>query len=101
QGTFIVVENAGSTGKDQELKGWTLRRKVDANSDIVYRFPDNFVLRSRSRARILARIASKTAVDRDALVADGIQTWGIGTIMITRLYDSNGEEKALFSQRFQ
>ncbi|CAF2761320.1 unnamed protein product [Rotaria sp. Silwood2] len=102
QGNFIVIENAGSTGKDQELKGWTLRRRVDNNSEIVYRFPDNFVLKSRTRVRILSRTASKSSIsEREVLVADGVQNWGTGTNMITRLADANGDEKAVFNQKFQ
>lgn len=102
QGNFIVIENAGSTGKDQDLKGWTLRRKIDAKDDIIYKFPDNFVLKSRSRIRILSRNASKGSInDKETLVAEGVQTWGTGTNMVTRLIDANGEEKALFNQKFQ
>ncbi|CAF1027498.1 unnamed protein product [Rotaria sordida] len=102
QGNFIVIENAGSTGKDQDLNGWTLRRRVDNNNETVYKFPDHFVLKSRSRVRILSRTASKSSTnEREVLVADGIQNWGTGTNMVTRLVDNNGEEKALFNQRFQ
>jgi len=102
QGNFIVIENAGSTGKDQELKGWTLRRKIDSKDDIVYKFPDNFVLKSRSRIRILSRNASKGSInEKETLVAEGVQTWGTGSNMVTRLLDANGDEKALFNQRFQ
>lgn len=102
QGNFIVVENAGSTGKDQDLKGWTLRRKIDSKDDIVYKFPDNFVLKSRSRIRILSRNASRgSSNDRETLVAEGVQTWGTGSNMVTRLLDFNGDEKALFNQKFQ
>jgi hypothetical protein len=102
QGNFIVVENAGSTGKDQDMKGWTLRRKIDTNNEIVYAFPNNFVLKSRSRIRILCRNASKSQInEKETLVAEGVQTWGTGTNMVTRLLDANGEEKALFNQKFQ
>ncbi|CAF1087979.1 unnamed protein product [Rotaria magnacalcarata] len=102
QGNFIVIENRYSTDKDQHLKGWTLRRKIDSKDDIVYKFPDNFVLKSRSRIRILSRNASKGSInEKEALVAEGVQTWGTGTYMVTRLFDANGDEKALFSQIFQ
>ncbi|CAF1236756.1 unnamed protein product [Rotaria sp. Silwood1] len=102
QGNFIVIENAGSTGKDQDMKGWTLRRRIDSKDDIVYKFPDNFVLKSRSRIRILSRNASKGSInERETLVAEGVQTWGTGTNMVTRLIDNNGEEKAVFNQKFQ
>lgn len=84
------------------MKGWTLRRKVDGNNEIVYKFPDTYVLKSRSRVRILSRTASRSSVsEREVLSADGIQSWGTGTVMVTRLFDGNGEEKALFSQKFQ
>ncbi|UJR14866.1 hypothetical protein I4U23_001851 [Adineta vaga] len=95
QGNFIVIENAGSTGKDQDMKGWTLRRKIDSKDDITYKFPDNFVLKSRSRIRILSRNASKGSInEKETLVAEGVQTWGTGSNMITRLLDANGDEKA-------
>jgi len=94
QGNFIVIENAGSTGKDQDMKGWTLRRKIDSKDDIVYKFPDNFVLKSRSRLRILSRNASKGLInEKETLVAEGVQTWGTGTNMVTRLLDANEMKK--------
>jgi hypothetical protein len=84
------------------MKGWTLRRKIDSNSEIVYNFPNNFVLKSRSRIRILCRNASKSQInEKETLLAEGVQTWGTGTNMVTRLLDANGEEKALFNQKFQ
>jgi len=102
QGNFIVVENAGSTGKDQDMKGWTLRRKIDSKDEIVYKFPDNFVLQSRSRIRVLCRNASKGSInEKETLVAEGVSSWGTGTNMVTRLIDANGDEKALYNQKFQ
>jgi hypothetical protein len=102
QGNFIVIENAGSTTKDQELKGWSIRRKVDSKEDIVYKFPDNYVLRARTRVRILSRTASKgSSSDREVLVAEGVQTWGVGQNMSTRLVDETGQEKAVLNQKFQ
>jgi chromosome segregation ATPase len=102
QGNFIVIENAGATGKDQEMKGWVLRRKVDSKDDIVYKFPDTYTLKARSRVRILSRTASRSSSnEREILVADSVQTWGTGTNMLTRLFDETGAEKALFNQKFQ
>jgi hypothetical protein len=102
QGNFIVVENAGSTGKDQDLTGWTIRRRIESKPEVVYKFPDGFVLKSRSRIRISSRNASKGSInEKETLVADNVQTWGTGTNMVTQLYDANGEEKALYNQKFQ
>jgi len=84
------------------MKGWTLHRKIDSGAEIVYKFPDTYILKSRSRVRIICRTASKGSInEREVLVADGVQTWGIGSNMTTRLIDANGDEKALFNQRFQ
>ncbi|CAF0917683.1 unnamed protein product [Didymodactylos carnosus] len=99
QGNFIVVENQGSSGKDQPMRGWSLKRRID-QQEIIYQFPSDFVLKSRHRIRIFARTASRDA-DRDSLVADGVQTWGIGKTMLTSLLDERGEEKAQFNQKFQ
>lgn len=102
QGNFIVIENGGSTGKEQDMKGWTIRRKVDSKDEIVYKFPDNFTLKSRSRIRIISRNASRGSInERETLIADNVQTWGTGTNMVTRLVDGNGDEKAVFNQKFQ
>ena len=69
---------------------------------IVYKFPDNYVLKPRSRLRILSRTASRGSIsEKEVLVADSVQTWGTGSNMNTKLVDANGEEKALFNQRFQ
>jgi hypothetical protein len=84
------------------MKGWTIRRRVDLKDEIVYKFPDNFVLKSRARVRILSRTASRGATYKEEiLTADGVQTWGTGTNMATRLLDAGGDEKALFNQKFQ
>ena len=102
QGNFIVIENAGSTGKDQDMKGWSLPRKIDSKDEIVYEFPDNFVLKSRSRLRILSRNASNDSIDEiETLVAERVQTWDTGTNMVTKLMDANGDERALFNQKLQ
>ncbi|CAF1290309.1 unnamed protein product, partial [Adineta steineri] len=102
QGNFIVIENAGSIGKDQDMTNWSIRRKIDSKDYIVYKFPDNFVLQSRSRVYVLSGIGRKSSfVHREALVADNIPTWDTGTNMCTRLLDANGDEKALFNQKYK
>ncbi|CAF4235863.1 unnamed protein product [Adineta steineri] len=58
------------------MKNWSIRRKIDSNEDIVYKFPDNFVLQSRSCVRIFSRNGRKGLVNqKEALVADNIPTW--------------------------
>ncbi|CAF4124891.1 unnamed protein product [Adineta steineri] len=102
QGNFIVIENVGSIGRDQDMKNWSIRRKIDSKDDIVYKFPDNFVLQSRSCVRIFSRNGSIGLVNqKEALVADNIPTWGTDSHMVTRLLDANGDERALYDEKFQ
>jgi hypothetical protein len=37
--------------------------------------------------------------ENDILIADQIETWGRGQLMITRLVDNNNQEKAKITQR--
>lgn len=69
---------------------------------MVYQFPSSFSLKPRQTARIFSKLNSNSAssVNGD-LVADKIDTWGIGKHMVTRLIDDHNEEKAVITQIFQ
>ncbi|CAF1514994.1 unnamed protein product, partial [Adineta steineri] len=96
QGNFIVIENAGSIGKDQNMKNWSIRRKIDSKEDIVYKFSDNFVLQSGSCVRIFSQNGSIGLVNqKEALVADNIPTWCTDSHKVTRLLDANGGDFAI------
>ncbi|CAF1500120.1 unnamed protein product [Adineta steineri] len=102
QRDFIAIKNAAAICNDQAMKNWTIRRKIDFKEDIVYRFPDNFVLQSGSRICIFSRYGSIGLVNqKEALVADNIPTWGTGSHMVTRLLDANGHENAFYDEKFQ
>jgi len=59
-------------------------------------------LRPRQTIRIFSKRSShSTKSIGDRLIADKIDTWGIGQKMITRLIDDNNEEKAIITQIFQ
>ncbi|CAF1549334.1 unnamed protein product [Adineta steineri] len=61
------------------MKNWSIRRKIDSKDDIVYKFPDNFVLQSRSCVRIFSQNGNIDLVNqKEALVADNIPTLGYG-----------------------
>jgi len=84
------------------LQNWTIRRQVDQQPEIIYQFPSGFSLRSRQTVRIFSKRSPYSAkAIGDRLIADRIDTWGIGQKMVTRLIDDNNEEKAIITQIFQ
>lgn len=98
----ISLVNERFSGNDQSLKNWTIRRQIDEKPEIVFEFPSTFSLRPRQNIRIFAKQSSHSnKAIGDRLVADRVNTWGIGQKMITRLIDDNNEEKAVITQIFQ
>lgn len=92
--------NISSTPVD--LSGWVIRRKVDANQELIYRVPNGILLPANREVTIWASgsyklasaLKSSSAVD---LVAD-FENWGIGINSVTRLINQGGEEKSSFYQ---
>lgn len=92
--------NISSTPVD--LSGWVIRRKVDANQELIYRVPNGILLPANREVTIWASgsyklasaLKSTSAVD---LVAD-FENWGIGINSVTRLINQGGEEKSSFYQ---
>lgn len=83
------------------MTGWTLRREVNSNSKVIYRFPDGFILRSRSHVRIVRgnQVDVEEKTTREILINnDLVDTWESGTDVITSLIDADGEEKATLVQ---
>ncbi|CAF3465927.1 unnamed protein product, partial [Rotaria sp. Silwood2] len=72
--------------------------------DIIYRFPNDFTLKSKSFVKILSRQASKRRYSYEKnhiLVADSIETWATGVkTIINRLIDANGDERDIITQTF-
>jgi hypothetical protein len=94
-GEFIVIRNTGSTNETQDLTGWYIRRKIEGQDEVEYRFLEGSQLRPNSRLRILSRDSkSETRGQRDTVVAEGIPTWGMGTSIETRLFDARREQRA-------
>ena len=83
------------------MNGWTLRRKIDENPEIVYRFPNSFVLGSREHVRVVTNNVPQWEMkQRNTLVADDIASWGGGRHNQTRLCDGRGVQKAVLKQNF-
>jgi hypothetical protein len=85
--------------------GWTIKRHIDSYTNIIYRFPNDFNLKSKSSVKILSKQASQTIYSfekKNILIADSIQTWGTGVkTIINRLIDANGDERDVLTQTFK
>merc|ERR1719315_999925 len=54
EGEFVLLEN--KKGKDQSLDGFAVRRKVDFDADLVFKFPAGFVIPSGSTVKVWADV---------------------------------------------
>ena len=70
----IDIENRSS---DENMTGWTLRRDVNNQSKIIYKFPADFILHRQSHLRISCDI-----IDNE------------GSQDMIHLINSHGEEKS-------
>ncbi len=88
------------------MVGWIFKRSIDCHQHIIYRFPNDFILKSKSFVKILSRQATQTLFSHEKkqkhiLIAESILTWGNGIKNITNyLIDANGDEKHILTQIF-
>lgn len=96
-GKFIQLENVGSNSAPADLSGYSIKRKVDNNAEVVYRIPQGVVLAPGKEMTVWAKAYEKHHSASD-LVAD-FENWGIGITSLSRLVNSSGEEKSSFNQQ--
>lgn len=86
------------------MSKWTLKRRFDSSSDIIYTFPEGTYLRHGKELTIYSKMGAEaleapansrliTALN-DELVVPDLASWGMGNAVETILIDRNGEEKA-------
>merc|ERR1719495_2582109 len=96
EGEFVLLEN--KKGKDQSLDGFAVRRKVDFDADLVFKFPAGFVIPSGSTVKVWADV--NNAVDNAPfqIVWSGAKSWGVGSNIVTTLVSPDGEDKSTHKQ---
>ena len=99
EGKFIVIENVGNNASQVDLSGWVIKRKVDSNSDVLFKIPPGVCLAPNKEIVVWAS-PYRQYVDSASnyLIAD-FENWGIGINSVTRLLNSCGEEKSSFCQQ--
>ena len=92
-GQFISIENDSESVVD--ISGWTLKRKVDHNSEIAFILPKGTSVQPGLNVKVCAHPYSQSASD----VATHFENWGIGITTVSRLLNAADEEVSSFVQR--
>ncbi|CAJ0933745.1 unnamed protein product, partial [Mesorhabditis belari] len=96
-GTCIILENTHRS-KEEDISGWKLKRKIDAKKEIVFTFPQKFVLKPLKTVKILGKNQG-AANGIDVLVHQGDESFGVGHNVETILHNAAGEERATLIYR--
>ena len=96
EGEFVLLEN--KKGKDQSLDGFAIRRKVDADADLVFKFPAGFSIPSGSTVKVWADVADAVNNAPFQIVWQGCRSWGIGSNILTTLVSPEGDDKSTHKQ---
>ncbi|OUC46784.1 intermediate filament tail domain protein [Trichinella nativa] len=99
-GKFIVLENTHrAKARDEPLDEWKLKRKIDGKREVVFTFPQKFVLKAGKNVKVWARNQGGVNDPPNQLIFEGEDNWGVGQNVQTILYNKDGEEKATHIQR--
>ncbi|XP_059679694.1 lamin-L(III) isoform X3 [Gavia stellata] len=90
---FKTVQHASSSGNDQPLHGWVLRRHLGSVSDVTYKFPSRFTLQAGQVVTIWGAAAGVSPGPSD-LVWKSQKSWGTGNNIGVTLITDDGEELA-------
>lgn len=96
-GKFVQIENTGTSSSPVDISGWSIKRKVDNNAEVVYRFPSGSVIAPGKEITVWAKAYAQHHAAND-LVTD-FENWGIGITSLSRLVNAAGEEKSSFNQQ--
>jgi len=94
-GHAVVLHN--TSGEDEALGEWQIRRIIDNSREIVYTFPQNYVLRAGRTVTIWARHQGGFHNPPDHLIFDAEDSFGVGSTVKTILYNRHGEERATYT----
>ncbi|XP_072032641.1 lamin-A-like [Amphiura filiformis] len=91
-GDFIKLHN--NADDDQSMGGWHVKRTVDDDEEVSYKFPSKYVLKKDKEVTIWASGAGRSHNPPNHLVFRSEESWGSGDHMETKLVDGSGEVMA-------
>jgi chromosome segregation ATPase len=97
EGKYIILENT-SFSQDEDISEFKLVRKLENRKEVSFTFPAHFILKPGQTVKIWANNQGGTHNPPESLIFDHINSWGVGQIVATSLYNRNGEERAVCYQ---
>jgi intermediate filament protein if len=94
-GKFITLDNTGR--KDESLDGWKIKRNIDGADKTDFAFPAGTLLKSGEKIKIYAKDSRPAGANGDLEYTE--TTWGVGSHVITRLVNPQGEDRASHIQK--
>ena len=89
-GTFITLANH-SMSKDIDISRWTLKRRLDANTENRYTIPEGVRLQQGRELRIYSRLGATaesstnsradSSMPRRELVNNALDSWGMADLL--------------------
>jgi len=94
-GKYLAIENTGR--RPEDLAGWKIERSIDGKDKEPFVFPSGFSLRQGGKCKIWAGGKPGSAGRDD--IDGGVESWGIGANITTKLCTPAGEDKATHVQK--
>ncbi|XP_013872884.1 lamin-B2 [Austrofundulus limnaeus] len=91
-GNAVTLTN--DTEQDQPLGNWRIKRQVDDEEEIIYKFSPKFVLKSGRTVTVWSADAGVAHSPPTDLLWKSQANWGTGIVIVTSLINADGEEVA-------
>lgn len=91
-GNSVTLKNESE--QDQPLGNWRLKRQVDDEEEVIYKFSPKFVLKAGQSVTVWSADAGVAHSPPSDLLWKSQASWGTGSVMITSLTNVDGEEVA-------
>ncbi|XP_072246360.1 lamin-B2 [Leuresthes tenuis] len=91
-GNAVALTN--ETEQDQPLGNWRLKRKVDSEEEVIYKFSPKFVLKAGQSVTVWSADAGVAHSPPSDLLWKSQASWGTGSVIVTSLINADGEEVA-------
>uniref|UniRef100_A0A1A8D8U3 Lamin B2 n=1 Tax=Nothobranchius kadleci TaxID=1051664 RepID=A0A1A8D8U3_NOTKA len=91
-GNAVTLNN--DSEQDQPLGSWRIKRQVDDEDEIIYKFSPKYVLKSGRSVTVWSADAGVTHSPPSDLLWKSQASWGTGSVIITSVTNADGEEVA-------
>uniref|UniRef100_A0A3Q3WQE9 Uncharacterized protein n=1 Tax=Mola mola TaxID=94237 RepID=A0A3Q3WQE9_MOLML len=91
-GNAVTLSN--NTVQDQPLGNWRMKRQVDSEDEVIYKFSPKFVLKAGQSVTVWSADAGVAHSPPSDLLWKSQASWGTGNAIITTLINADGEEVA-------